>query len=166
MRVISHKLQSIPYVITYLNKLISDETISFELLSEAPLWLKLLSRGQYCGYKNVIYVPKVHLELVSSEYDTDKTLATAKMLPWIMCFHDGKNRISVSQLLKLLFFVRYQIHYTLYELLFLKATNNKFYQPITLGFMITRRHFWSFKKLAYDKVEAFTSAILEHNKPN
>lgn len=163
MKLLTHKLQTVPYTVSYLNSLVNKETISFEMLSEAPLWLRLLSRGGYCGYKKSIYVPNVHLEMIKSEHDTDKTLATAKLLPWVMCFHDNKENISFSQTFKLLFSTRHQIHYTLYELLFLKATSNKFYELITVGFMTSRRK--GLKKMPYDAVQEHMALILSSNKP-
>ena len=163
MKVLTTKLQTISYVVSYLNKTLSNESISFELLSEAPLWLRFLSKGQYCGYKNTIYVPKFHLELVKSEHDTDKTIATGKILPWLMLYHDTKT-ISILSTLRLLFITRYQIHYTLYEILFLKATKNKFYEVIALGFITSRKGI--FGKLSYDTVEKYISNILETNKPD
>ncbi len=165
MRLLEHKLQTVPTVVTYLNNLVTKEAISFEMISEAPLWLRLISRGQYCGYKKSIYVPPFHLEMIASKHDTDKTLATAKMLPWVMCFHDSNENISAWKAFKMLFSVRHQIHYTLYELLFLKATNNKFYELVTVGFMTTRKSLWSIRKMPYEKVEHFVTSILEANKP-
>ena len=166
MKLLFNKLQCISYVLTYLNTILTEESISFELISEAPKWLRLISRGNYCAYKNIIYVPSVHLELVSSPSDIDKTVATAKLLPWVMALHDNNINISKWKALQLLFSLPYQIHYNLYQFLFLKATNNQFYELITVGFMTTCRHFIIFKKIPYKQIEDWISAILEKNRPS
>lgn len=166
MRLLSYKLQTMPYVINHISKTIHGEQSPFEMISEAPLWLRLLSRGRYCAYGNTIYVPAFHLELVSSKYDADRTLATAKLLPWVMLLHDAPNgRVPFLLTLASLFSTSYQTHYFLYEFLFLKATKHKFYDVISIGFMTTRRTWFGMKKLAYESVEAHMQAILEKNKP-
>jgi hypothetical protein len=164
MRVLARKLQTIPYVIAHINKSINGEASPFELLSQAPLWLRLVSRGRYCAYRNVIYVPSFHLELVSSKYEADRTLATAKLLPWVMLLHDVES-VSLLTALKSLFYLPYQLHYFLYEFLFLKATNHKFFEVISMGFMTTRSKWFGMKKLSYEDVELHMRVILDLNKP-
>lgn len=160
---VPHKLQPISYVINHVSTSVNGDNSPFEMLSEAPIWLRLLARGGYCAYGNTIYVPSFHLELVSSQYDADKTLATAKLLPWIMLLHDEKS-VSFRALCKALFSLDYQLHYFLYEFLFLKATKHRFFDVISLGFMTTRRT-WYKKKLTYEDCESRMQAILDANKP-
>lgn len=166
MRILPYKLQTMSYVINHVSKTIHGDESPFEMISEAPLWLRLLSRGRYCAYGSTIYVPAFHLELVSSQYDADRTLATAKLLPWVMLLHDAPGgKIPFLLTLTSLFSVSYQIHYFLYEFLFLKATNHKFYDVISVGFMTTRRSWLGIKKLAYESVQSHMQAILEKSKP-
>lgn len=165
MKLLNNKLQCISYVLKYLNTVLTNETISFELISEAPKWLRLISRGNYCAYKNTVYVPNFHLELVSSPSDVDRTLATSKLLPWVMLLHDNNTNISKLKALQGLLSLSYQIHYGMYEFLFLKATNNEFYELVTVGFMTSRKMFSIFKTLPYKAIELWMSAILEKNKP-
>ena len=112
MKLLFNKLQCISYVLTYLNTILTEESISFELISEAPKWLRLISRGNYCAYKNIIYVPSVHLELVSSPSDIDKTVATAKLLPWVMALHDNNINISKWKGISLQHKILQRIHFT------------------------------------------------------
>ena len=163
MKLIDKKFQTVSYTLAYLTDVLAKTSISFELLSEAPLWLRLLSRGQYCAYNKTIYVPTTHLELVASEHDTDKTVATGKTLPWVMLIHDNQ-RISFIKLLQMLYSISYQTHYTLYEILFLKATHNKFYELISLGFMTSRKSIFSFKAMPYTKIQDHLATILTNNK--
>ena len=164
MKLLSNKLQHISYVLKYLNTVLTDESVSFELISEAPKWLRIISRGNYCAYKNIVYVPSFHLELVSSESDVERTLATSKVLPWIMLLHDNNGTVSKWKTLQGLLSLSYQIHYGMYEFLFLKATNNKFYELVTVGFMTSRKIFNMFK-IPYKAIEIQMAAILEKNKP-
>lgn len=165
MKLLKNKLQTISYVLKYLDTVLTNESVSFELLSEAPKWLRVVSRGNYCAYRNVIYVPSFHLELVSSESDIERTLATSKLLPFIMLLHDNNENISKLKALQSLLSLSYRIHYGMYEFLFLKATDNKFYELVTVGFMTSRKLFNVFK-VPYKTIETWMSAVLDKNKPN
>lgn len=164
MTLLPYKIQTVSYVIAHVSKTINGEQSPFEMLSEAPAWLRLLSMGRYCAYKGVVYVPSFHLELVASEHETDKTLATAKLLPWIMLLHD-KGNVSAITAIKSLYSLKYQLHYFLYEFLFLKATSHKFFEVISVGFMTTRTKWFGMKKLPYEEVLSRMEAILINSKP-
>lgn len=164
MNILPYKLQKLSYVVEHTKTV--QKVSPFEMISEAPLWLRLLSRGRYCAYKNNIYVPSFHLELVSSKHDADRTLATAKLLPWLMLLHDAPNNkvcfiLAIASLLS----VKYQMHYFLYEFLFLKATKHPFYDVVSIGFMTTRRKWFGLKSVSFEEVEAFMQATFDANKP-
>lgn len=164
MNILPHKLHKLSYVVEHTKTV--QEASPFEMISEAPLWLRLLSRGRYCAYKNNIYVPAFHLELVSSKHDADRTLATAKLLPWLMLLHDAPgNKVGLWLSIMSLVSVRYQIHYFLYEFLFLKATKHPFYDVISVGFMTTRATWFGLMHVSFERVEAFMQATFEANKP-
>jgi hypothetical protein len=160
MQYLNKKLQNIPYVVHHLTDEISSDKSPFELLNEAPWFVRLLSCGQYCVYKKTIYVPMFHLELVKSLNFDDRTLATAKLLPLIMMLHDYES-VSLFTMMQLLYSLKYQLHYFLYQFLFLKAAENRFYETVTTGFLTTRKH-W-FKKLSPDVVEEYLKTILITN---
>ena len=164
MRLLPYKIKPLPYVLEHIKETIHDEVSPFEMISEAPAWLRLLSRGRYCAYKDVIYVPSFHLELVSSKFDEDRTLATAKLVPWVMLLHDVK-KLSVFGAIKALVSLKYQVHYFIYEFLFLKATNHKFFDTISLGFMTTRKKWYSKKHLAISEIESYMQLVLDNSKP-
>ena len=162
MKYINQKIQTIPYVVDYIKQTTEPDKSPFELLSQAPWYIRLISRGNYCVYKDVIYVPSFHLELIKSEYIEDRTLATAKLLPSLMLLHDYKN-ISLLKMLQGLYSLKYQLHYFLYEFLFLKATQNKFYELVVMGFLTSRYN--GIFKLKPEIVEKHLRTILEVSAP-
>ena len=160
MRYLSKKLYDLPYVVSVVKDITKEGNSPFEMLSQAPWFVRLLSKGQYCAYGKIIYVPSFHLELSMSKCDDDRSLATAKILPCVMLLHDYKN-ISFVTFLSFLYLLKYQLHYFLYEFLFLKATKHVFYATITLGFMSSRKHYG--KALHTDTVEEYLRHILMSN---
>lgn len=145
------EIQPLAYVLKHVSISINEDHSPFEMISSAPWWLRLLSRGSYCVYKQVIYVPSFHLELVSSEHNQDRTLATAKLLPLIMFLHDKKSA-SLSDSLNMLFSAAYQTHYFAYEFMFLKYSQHKFTDLISVGFMTTRRKWFGLIPCPYEEV--------------
>lgn len=160
MRFLNKQLYALPYVIDVVKASTKEDTSPFEMLSQAPWFVRLASRGQYCVYKNTVYVPSFHLELAMSKCDEDRALSTAKALLCLMLLHDYKN-VSFFRMLSFLYSLKYQLHYFLYEFLFLKATKHVFYATITMGFMSSRKLFM--KKLSTDTVEEYLRAILVSN---
>ena len=160
MRYLNQKLYDLSYTISIIKTITKDENSPFEMMSQAPFLVKLLSKGQYCVYKKSIYVPEFHLELSMSKCDDDRELATAKLLPCIMLLHDYKE-VSFFRMLRFLYTLKYQLHYFLYEFLFLKATKHVFYATIAMGFMSSRRYFG--KRLHPDIVEEYLRTILIAN---
>ena len=161
MKLLNHKLQTLQYALDHVAKTIDSNNSPFEMISQAPWFIRLLSRGQYCVYKNTIYVPMFHLELVRSQHEADRTLATSKVLPCIMLLHDNKT-VSFVTFMQYLYNINYQLHYFLYEFLFLKATESRFIQTVFMGFLITRRK-W-FRKASPEMVQQQLCVILENNK--
>ena len=113
MRYLSKKLYDLPYVVSVVKDITKEGNSHFEMLSQAPWFVRLLSKGQYCAYGKIIYVPSFHLELSMSKCDDDRSLATAKILPCVMLLHDYKN-ISFVTFLSFLYLLKYQLHYFLY----------------------------------------------------
>lgn len=162
MRLLNHKLYPINFALNIAKEVSNNTDITFASILDAPKIIKLLSFGRYCAYKNVIYVPTFHFSLVSSKHDEDRTIATAKLLPWIMLLHDVK-RVSFFTFLKSLYSLKYQIHYFLYEFGFLLALNHKFLETIAVGFMTTRYNLLTCHRLTYDEVLAHMTEILRKN---
>lgn len=136
---LQNKIRSLQQAIEYTTLGLKEDKYSIELISEAPKWLQIVSRGSYCAYKNTVYVPLLHLQLVASKFEEDRTLGTAKILPWIMLIQDKTEHVSVYTSIKSLLFLSYQLHYFIYEFLFLSATNHPFKEAIGLGFMASRK---------------------------
>lgn len=145
------KLINIADAVQHLRSVIDTQEVTFALISDAPAWLRLLSRGTYCAYGTTVYAPEFHLSLVSSKSDVDRTLATAKILPHVMLIKDFKT-VSALTFLKSRFLNSYIFHYFLYEFLFLKVTEHKMIDTITIGFIVSRRN-WYGKKLSFDEVQ-------------
>ena len=160
MKFVKKQVQSIPYVINYLTSSLEKETYSFEILNEAPWYVRLLSLGRYCAYKKTIYVPIFHLQLVKSEHQDDRNLATAQILPWLMLLHDHES-VSLFKLMQSLYSLKYQLHYFLYTFLFLKAIESRFYEMITTGFIVSRRK--GLKRVSPQLIETYLTSILDTN---
>lgn len=165
MKLLNKKLYSLDYVIRYISSTVGKpDGYEIRFISDAPLLIRFLSRGGYCTYNKTIYVPSMHLQLMGSKHDEDKNLATAKLIPSIMLLHDNDS-ISFSVFLKMLFLPRYQIHYFIYEFLFLKYTEHEFTKLILDGFL-TSRHTWYGKDIPFDTVEETIRAILTTKSKN
>lgn len=163
MKLLPNKLHSLSYVIDYVRtSLNEDNGYEIQLLSEAPLLVRLLSRGTYCAFGRTVYVPNLHLELVKSKHEEDNNLATSKLLPFIMLIHDNKS-IGISLFLHMLFNVRYQAHYFIYEFLLLKYIEHPFKEVIFVGFLTSRG--WP-KHYSFEKIEAYIQAIFASNSSN
>lgn len=157
---LNKKIQTVPYVINHINTTITSEQSPFEMITEAPWFVRLISKGQYCVYKETVYVPSFHLELVKSAHEEDRTLATSKVLPCIMLLHDFKS-VSLFRMIKFLYTLKYQLHYFLYEFLFLKAADSRFYELVTMGFLTSRKQYLT--KVPPEIIEAQLREILETN---
>lgn len=162
MKLLKHRLQTLQEAVRYVSYGLESEAYSMELVSEAPRWLRMASRSSYCAYKNVVYVPSVHLQWVSSEATCDRNLATAKLLPWIMCIYDNNEDVTMLTALKHLFNIRYQTHYFLYELQMLRASSHPWEDAIAMGFLVTRKTFLSIFK--NPRLNNFISETLTRQK--
>lgn len=161
MRLLNKKLHHLSTVLKYASSF-PGEGYDIMLLSDAPFFVKLLSRGTYCAYNTTVYVPStIHLELVQSKHEEDRTLATAKLLPFIMLFYDN-TKVSFWLFLAMVFTTRYQVHYFIYEFLFLKYTEHPFKEIILVGFLTSRRNLLGFK-LCFDTVQARIKSIFDAN---
>ena len=158
MRLLNKQLHTLSSAIDILKDSVKNKTIEFALISDAPFYIRLFSRGEYCAYKNVIYTPELHLSLVCSKHEEDRSLSTAKLLPFIMLINDYKS-ISFFRFLCFKYSNKYKLHYFLYEFFFLKFISHPLYEPISIGFMTSRRS-WIGKKLSYEFVENRLNSIL------
>lgn len=152
------KLTNISDCVNRVNAAISDGSINFCFINEAPKLVKLISRGGYCAYKNTVYVPVKHLELASSARAKDRSLATAKVLPWVMAIDDGRTN-SILDVAKLLYSNSDRCFYFLYEYLFLKAVSNDFSDLVYGGFVNSRRHWWGLRVKPEKVVEMLRSVL-------
>lgn len=166
MKLINKKLYALEYVLNHTSSVVTGEvsdSLDFKVISDAPWFVRLLSRGAYCAYGTTVYVPSMHLELMKSKHDEDRGLATAKVLPYIMAIHDNDS-ISVTKFLSLMFNTRYQAHYFVYEFLFLKMVNHQFKEVILTGFLTSRRNILGFKR-TFESVEKYIQDIFKAYAP-
>lgn len=158
------QLKDLGYVTSYIKEAVAKEWISIASLSDAPLWLRIMSRGDYCAYKNTVYVPSHHYSLVSSKSVTDRNLSTAKLCKWFMAIHDYKN-ISFPILTKLLYNNKYTIHYFLYEFFFLSGSEHPYKDLITLGFLSSRRT-WYGRRINFEVILSYANELMLRQTPS
>lgn len=142
-----------PFVETLgvLTNKVKDGSIKIKKLSDAPLWIRIIARDNYCAYKNTVYVPQFHLFLIQSESKDDSSVAMSKLLPWVMIVSDGKVNTPIN-FFKSLYQLKIRCFYWLYEYFYLMAADNKYSGLIRLGFMTTRKRF-GIIKLEYEEIE-------------
>ena len=159
-----NKIYSLQEVLAITNQLIEKEAVSFDAVSSAPKWLRLLSKGGYCIYKSTVYVPDIHYALVSSESQHDRNLATAKLLPYIM-FLWSKASLKVSFFNCLSYFLSYkkQSRYFIYEFFYLKGCDHPHTTLISASFLNTRKFFGRLVPSA--KVEDYMLSLLRPKNP-
>ena len=135
------KLVAIPDCVTYVDAVVANGTIKFVFLDDAPFWIKVISNGSYCACGDTVYVPIEHFKLVTSKNDSDRTVATAKLLPWVMALKDG---YLTSVWKTWLFLNNYKLvaRYFLYEYRFLKYASNPYADVIFGGFAMSRKTFF------------------------
>lgn len=141
-----------------MQKHVKDGSIKIESLSDAPRWLRLLSRDNYCAYKNTVYVPQFHLFLIQSESKDDSSVAMSKLISWVMIVYDKKVNTPL-QVFKSLYQLKTRCFYWLYEYFYLMAAENKYTGLIRLGFMTTRKRF-GIIKLDYEEIEFILNQYL------
>lgn len=162
--VTQNKIYSLQEVLTITNQLIEKEAVSFDSVSSAPKWLRLLSRGGYCIYKSTIYVPDIHYALVSSESQHDRNLATAKLLPYIMLLWSNASlRVSFLNCLAYFFSYKKQSKYFIYEFFYLKGCDHPHTTLISASFLNTRKIFG--KLISSTKVEDYMLSLLRSKNP-
>lgn len=154
------KAPPIPFVtaMAKLTESIKTGTIVVTKVSDAPFWLRLLSRNGYCAYKNTVFVPEFHMYLVQSTSKDDTSVAMSKLLPWVMLASDGMVE-NFSGVFNSLYQLKTRCFYWLYEYFYLLASENKYTGLIRLGFMTTRKRF-GLLKLTYDEVEYILNIYL------
>ena len=154
MQILDKRLYPLEYALNFVKSTVDQpDGYDFKILADAPMWIRLLSRGTYCAYGTTIYVPSMHLELMKSDHVEDRSLATSKVLPLIMLLHDH-DKVNLALFLKMLLNVRYQAHYFIYEFLFLKFVEHKFKDVVSAGFITTRHSLYLRRKLTWEAVES------------
>lgn len=154
-------LRDVLFVSSFIKESILKSSISLAPVNEAPLWLRLLARGDYCAFGRTIYVPSHHYALVSSEAPSDRNMATAKLCKWFMSIHDFED-ISKLTAIKLLCFNKHILHYFLYEFFFLKGCDHPQKDLVVLGFLSSRKN-WYGRRIPYDKsLEYLTTLLAVH----
>ena len=138
------KLVAIPDCVTYVDAVVANGTIKFVFLDDAPFWIKVISNGSYCACGDTVYVPIDHLKLASSIREKDRTIATAKLLPWVMALRDG-HLTSVWKTWMFLKNYKLTSQYFIYEYGFLRLHSNSFSELILTGFIASRRSFFGRK---------------------
>ena len=154
------KTAPIPFVdaMSALTHSVKSGEIKIQKLSEAPMWLRYLSRNTYCAYKDTVYIPEFHLFLIESESKDDSSVAMSKLLPWVMMVKDGKVQ-TFTGVYNSLYQLKTKCFYWLYEYFYLMSSENRFTGIIRLGFMTTRKRF-GIVKLSYDEVEFILNTYL------
>ena len=131
-------LIDIPECVNYVNAAVESGAVKFCFLSDAPFLVKLLRNGGYCAYKNTVYVPLGHFNLASSSNESDRTIATAKILPWVMTIK--YNQVpSLWKTWCVLSNYETLAKYFYYEYGFLKVSNHPFAEIILAGFLNSRK---------------------------
>jgi hypothetical protein len=153
-----NKLLPLDKCIEIVNAAIENKEINFVFLEDAPKLVKLLSSGEYCAYKNTVYVPSIHLKLSTSANESDRAVATAKLLPWIMAIKDGKTS-SLYQMRKLLTDYKLRSFYFMYEYVFLVASENPYADTIFGGFVCSRKG-WLGKRYPTEQIIDYLQTLL------
>lgn len=144
--------------IEIINTVIENKEVNFVFLEDAPKLVKLLSSGEYCAYKNTVYVPSIHLNLSTSSNESDRTVATAKLLPWIMAIKDGRTN-SLYQMTKLIKNYKLRSFYFMYEYLFLVASESPYADVVFGGFVSTRKN-WFGRRYPTDDIINYLKSLL------
>lgn len=161
-----NKLVPVPECVSYVNEVVRNEAVSFCFVSDAPFLVRLLSRGDYSAYKNVVYVPRIHFDLATSANEYDRTIATAKLLPWIMAIKDRETR-SLAGLFSLMNNVRKRSFYFLYEYGFLKFAGIPYADQVYAGFISTRRKWLGLRRVdPADVVTILNTYLADMKKPS
>jgi hypothetical protein len=161
-----NKLESLEQCIDYVNLALKDNLIQFVCLDDAPTLVKFFSSGEYCAYKNTIYVPSFHLKLSTSTNESDRTVATAKLLPWIMAVKDNKVASYIS-MRKMITNYKLRAFYFLYEYMFLLKSEHPHAATIFGGFVCSRKT-WCGKLLDPDIVTDYMQEVIDasNEKPS
>jgi hypothetical protein len=138
------KLIPLPEVLVYVKHTVGHGLIQLHSLHDAPHWLQLLARGSYIAHGNIVYVPDTHFGLVSSPYEADRDLATAKLLPYFMKIHDKQTTTKLKTTVVTIS-LAFQIFYFLYEYFYLEYCSHPKKDLIVGGFSISRRKWLFFK---------------------
>jgi len=128
-------LYSLAKVMEITNAFLNRGDIRIVSISEAPWWIRLLSKRSYFLYNDIIYVPDDHMTLSKSKSLVDNTLATAKLLPWIMMRYNKQDSLLDVMITKLT--DRY-IYYFAYEYMFLLYSENPLTKVVLNGFLLSR----------------------------
>ena len=137
----NNNLVTIPECVKYVDDVVTSQAVKFAFLSDAPFLVKVISNNGYCACKDTVYVPQDHFTLASSKNTQDRTVATAKLLPWIMALKDG-HLTSVWNTWKFLRNYRLLAKYFIYEYAFLKTSESPYSELILAGFVSTRKTFF------------------------
>lgn len=163
-RATQNNIYPLQAVLSITNQLIDKEAISFDAVSSAPKWLRILSRDGYCVYGSTIYVPDIHYALVSSESQQDRNLATAKLLPYIMFLWSKPSlRLSFLDCIRYWFSYKQQSKYFVYEFFYLKGCDHPHTTLISASFINTRKCFG--KLVPAEKVEDYLLSLLRPKTP-
>ena len=157
-------LVAIPECINYVNTVVDTGKIKFSFLSDAPLLIKIISNGGYCACGDTVYVPQEHFQLVTSKNEADRTIATAKLLPWIMAIKDGR---LTSVWKTWLFLKNYKslARYFMYEYGFLKFAKNPYCEIILGGFVTSRTTFFGRKLPPEDIIQYLNTYLTKVKAP-
>ena len=163
-RAIQNNIYPLQAVLSITNQLIDKEAVSFDAVSSAPKWLRILSGNGYCAYGSTVYVPDIHYALVSSESQHDRNLATAKLLPYIMFLWSKPSlRLSFLDCIRYWFSYKQQSKYFIYEFFYLKGCDHPHTTLISASFLNTRKIFG--KLISSTKVEDYMLSLLRSKNP-
>ena len=129
--------------------MVANKKLSFAPIGEAPRMVRVLAwlfNETYISYKNIVYIPAGHVTLASSANNTDRVVATSKLLPWTYAVKH--NRVNdFKSLFTLLSDVETRSYYFIYEYALLKAHEiPELPELIAFGFIGTRRNKFGFKR--------------------
>jgi len=131
------------------SSILSNNTVQFKNMSEAPWFIKKLSsfcNDLYLGYKGIIYVPIGHLDVAMSKNPQDRVVASSKLIPWAYAIKNGSVS-SITDLLYMLFNTKVRSYYFMFEYALLKSHDiPEVPELVATGFLSTRRNWFGLKK--------------------
>ena len=132
------------------DNLLINKAFDFKMMAEAPILIKVFSKffnEDYIAYKTTIYAHHGHISLAKSQNESDRIIATSKILPWVYIIKN--NRCSnILTLLHTLSNTMIRSYYFLYEYAILQShtIDKDVSELIAMGFVSSRKNIVGMRK--------------------